>query len=770
MKGVNAGWLEQLAGWLRRWAVVLGPLVLFGPDILQGKALFWGTPLLQFVPWREFALQTLRAGHLPLWNPLLGMGAPLVANYQSALFYPPNWLLAVTGVAWGHGLLVVGHLILAGWGMQRLAAILGVDLFGQRVAALAFQLSGYLVARSGFLSINAAAAWLPWELLAVELALNRLERGDRRAALRAALLLALAVAAQLLAGHAQTTWYSLVLLAAWVAWRGWRWDGLRGLLRSAGALLLAVGVAVGLAAIQLLPTLEYLLQSQRAGQVDRELALTYSFWPWRLLGLLMPDLFGNPAHGDYWGYANYWEDAIYIGLLPLLLLVLWLGWRRGRGGDRGLVAFLLAVAGAAFLLALGANTPLFPWLYDNVPTFDLFQAPTRWNLLTVFALALLAGMAAESWQRESLLGLKGVRLGIAGGLAVAASAKLFAWQMPGLQPSFLRSFVSLGLLIAAAGGLALLKEKLPARLWQAAVLVLLGWDLVSAGRGLNPMQPLSLYRGPSSLAQQVDPQQRVWMPSELERHLKFDLTHRFDRFAIELPWRAVRDMGLPNTTMLDGISSANNFDPLLPARYVRFMEGLEGLPTVEQRVLLRSMNVGAVALADPQSPLGVRYERLEGARRAWLVPAARWVSSADQGLELLFSGQWDPARSVLLEGDGEAMAAPRDGTLQGEVKWIVEDDPGRVVVDVRTAGGAWLVVADAWYPGWRARVDGRPAPLYVANYLFRALRVPAGEHRVEMVYRPASFGLGALLTGLAGMLWMLGWLGMRRGANRSHRR
>ncbi len=73
--------------------VILGPFLLFGRMLIRGEVLFWGTPLLQFVPWRQFAFQTLRQGYLPLWNPLLGMGAPLMANYQTALLYPPNFLI-----------------------------------------------------------------------------------------------------------------------------------------------------------------------------------------------------------------------------------------------------------------------------------------------------------------------------------------------------------------------------------------------------------------------------------------------------------------------------------------------------------------------------------------------------------------------------------------------------------------------------------------------------------------------------------------------------
>ncbi|MGA9396701.1 MAG: hypothetical protein WBV22_00455, partial [Anaerolineaceae bacterium] len=76
--------------WLPIWLV---PLVLFSPLLLTGRPMFWGAVFLQFTPWRVIAFDQVLSGHLPLWNSLSGMGAPLAANYQSALFYPPTWLL-----------------------------------------------------------------------------------------------------------------------------------------------------------------------------------------------------------------------------------------------------------------------------------------------------------------------------------------------------------------------------------------------------------------------------------------------------------------------------------------------------------------------------------------------------------------------------------------------------------------------------------------------------------------------------------------------------
>jgi hypothetical protein len=111
--------------------VIAAPLILFAPFLLGAQMIYWGTPLLQFYPWRYFALESIRSGYLPLWNPYVGNGAPLVANYQSALFYPPNWLLLIVPLDLSLNWLMVLHIVWAGVGMVRLARSLGFQALGQ---------------------------------------------------------------------------------------------------------------------------------------------------------------------------------------------------------------------------------------------------------------------------------------------------------------------------------------------------------------------------------------------------------------------------------------------------------------------------------------------------------------------------------------------------------------------------------------------------------------------------------------------------------------
>jgi len=742
-------------GRLLAWAgVAIGPLLLFGPMLLRGQALFWGAPMLQFTPWRTAAAQILGSGHWPLWNPWLGLGAPLLANYQSALLYPPNLLLLVVDVAWGQSLLVMLHLMWAGAGMLFLARRIGLGRLGQGVASLSYALCAYLVARAGFLSMNATSAWLPWVLWAVE---GLGPRPNSRATGNAAIaILAAVLSLQWLAGHAQLAWYSALMAVAWCTWRGAAERGWRGALGGAGRFLAAAGLAALLAAAQLIPTLEYLSQSGRAEGLAEGFALTYSLWPWRLLGLLAPDLFGHPAQGNFWGYANYWEDALYLGILPLLLA---LGAAAGRGGPRrGLRLFLLAGGGASLMLALGDHLPLFPFLFRLVPTFDLFQAPTRWTLILAVALALLAGLGADRWGAPGPRATYWLRLGTVGAGTVVLAAWLGPQLIPGLEPTLAPAIARAGLLLGLSGVLALRRPNSASLGWDAAVLGLILVDLAFAGHSLNPSQPLSLQQGRTPLASRQADGHRLYLPPELEQDLKFNQHFRFDDYQPGHDWTQVRLAWLPNTTLLDGLPSANNFDPLLSGRFAAFLEALQRAMPSKRTEILDLMDVGWEAQSDPTAASGVQYTQRVGARRARLVATAQWVEGPEEALSAMLGARHDPAITVLLEGTAD----PRNGEpgSPGEIQVLGTDDPGRVELRVEAPSGGWAVLHDAWYPGWRATLDGQAVPIYPADGIFRAAWVPAGHHVLVFTYAPRSFAAGAVIsfTAWAGLLTLF-WLG-----------
>ncbi len=174
-------------------------------------------------------------------------------------------------------------------------------------------------------------------------------------------------------------------------------------------------------------------------------------------------LFGSPATGDYWGYANYWEDAIYVGLLPFLLAsaALVSAFKRSdlSSRSRRLALFLGLITGIAVVFGLGSNTPVYPWLYRHVPSFNMFQAPTRWMIWVEFALALLAGMGADRWRRPEGWVLYWMRLAVMGSFAISVGAGLTWLYLGTVSPSFIRAMAVLGLFGLGAAILALSAPK-----------------------------------------------------------------------------------------------------------------------------------------------------------------------------------------------------------------------------------------------------------------------------------------------------------------------
>jgi hypothetical protein len=734
-------------------AIALGPACLLGPGLVRGRVLFWGTPILQFYPWREFALKSLMAGHLPLWNPLVGLGAPLLANYQSALLYPPNWIQGLVGIAWGQGLLVMLHLIWAGLGMAILCQRLRLSWLASAVSGTAFGLSGYLVARSSFLPINAGVAWLPWIIVGVDSLVASKDRPSRPA-------YALAVAAftcQWLAGHAQVAWYTLVLALAWATWRilkvNEKQAWLRGILRLGAVLALSFC----LAAPQLLPTLEYVALSQRATSVSRDLAMTYSFWPWRLAGLLAPNLFGTPVAGDYWGYGNFWEDAIYVGILPLCLAAasVWKG-LRGRSSTSSLVRFLSGVCLVSLLLALGDNTPLFPFLYDHIPTFSLFQAPTRWMLWAVFGLSLLAGTGVDDWQVAKGRALYWLRLGTAGAVAIGFGAGLASLGLRDIHPTFVGATALAGGWLAAAGALALTRRDVPGRVWTTGVVGLVVLDLTTAAWGLNPFATPDLYKPASALAERLPSGSRLYLAPDVEYRFKYDTMFRFDTFSPRLNFRQVMNDGLPNTPMISGLASANNFDPILPGRYALWMRTLTTMPAGQQARWLDAMDVGVAAFNS--SPDGLPdYKVRQPPGRVWFVGKVDTAVSEADAFNIVGNSDFDPASQVVVEGP--VPEGTRESSV-GMASLLESNDSNALSVSTDNSGGGWLVVSAMNYPGWGARLDGQSTRLYAADYVFMAVWVPAGAHDVILEYHSRPFTVGLILAGLA---WLVSGIWIFRG-------
>lgn len=741
--------------------IALGPLILIGRFLIHGQVLFWGTPSLQFVPWWIEGIHQIKNGLVPLWNSLNGMGAPLLANYQTAFFYPPNSTLylfysisGIGGLAWGFTFLIMLHLIWAGWGMLYFLKQLGASPLAQVIGGVAFSLNGYLVSRLGFFSMIWVASWLPWIIGTLEKIIrsNEFKNEDKRFILTKVPVLAALFAFQWLAGHAQLSWYTLVLSLLWGGVRSfseWKW---RGLLKIC-MIFIASGFIAGLiSAVQLLPTAEYLLNSQRASEYGYEEAMVYSYWPWRLLTLFAPDLFGNPGKGNFWGYASYWEDSAYMGLIPMGMALItlkgifkrtnsfpWLSKKQITGLWFGVVVFLV--------LAMGQNTPVYPFLYRYVPTFNLFQAPARWMILVVFLLITLASAGIDSWRCPSGKGLYWLRLGTAGAFAITLGAGMASLVFDNIRLTFIQSTAIMGLLALLGGGLTLAMpwfEKTHRKsLWQMGVILIVGADLLWAGWYLNPVVPVSFYTEltpTETLLKEATSSGRFFVSDSTEYFLKFKRFLRFQDFRPFEPWKNLRNVLLPNTNLYNHIPSAVNFDPFVPRRYAEWMDSLNQRREDQISILLSWMGVAVWEKLDGTSPLGIRFEKISTpVQAAWFACAQNAPADVDQVMESLIEKKVLNGPLFLENYSGKQ--CDHENFLPLEPRIL---SPAKM--EIITPEEGWIYFPQITYPGWQAWVDGQPQPVYRANYAFLAVYAPQAGGKVQLEYHPVSFQIGKLLS------------------------
>jgi len=733
----------------------LAPIIVFWKLIVGGQVLYWGLPSLQFIPWRVLVTDSLRAGTIPLWTNLLGMGAPLLANHQSAVFYPPNLLSLIVNPESAISVLAVLHLSFAGVGMVRLARRVGLGDFGAAVVGVTFGLSQYLTARLWFISINNAMAWLPWIVLATDsltsnskLPTSNFQRPTSNVQSLTpnpqSLILSALIALQLLAGHAQSSFYTLLIAAAWIGWQSLKpkqdfyrslddlnqagISNLRSLISNLIKFSVAIFFALCLTAIQLIPTYELLRETPRASAADYDFVMTYSLWGWRLLTALAPDLFGHPADGNYWGYAAYWEDAIYLGLMPLLFaLYAVVTARRNKKIHLGDIVFLFALLIISVELALGGNTPIFPFFYRYIPGFNLFQAPARMLVGYTFAASLLAGIGADQWS-ESNRKRYWSRLGIAGSLAMMILGIMGAATLTDVRPhTIATSLIGVAAFAVVTFILTLHQPAAPKR-WVAFTVLFITIDLGLAAVRLNPTIDSSFY----SLQPSESFSGRTYQYDQDEYRVKFKEYVTFKNFYSLTP-QQIRDTFLPNLTILNKIESANNFDPLLTERYLNYVKAMEQNPRLldlaDVKTIIKPMRL--ISLRTDSKPARLR-----------LIPQAQLVSSPQESLTAISSPTFDPDSTLILE--------PLPNTQYG-IPITNYQLPITIHQD------SYALFSISYYPGWRVLVDGQPSQLFIADHLFRAVHVPKGEHTITFEYAPLSFTIGIIISVLAIIVWVILW-------------
>jgi hypothetical protein len=390
--------------------LALIPFLYFYPAVLGTVILAPGDGWAQNFPVRALAAQILAKGALPIWNPFIFGGMPLMASVYGGAFYPPNWLFLLFPAKLAMNAVVITTYHLALFGTYLYSRRIGIDRAGALVAAIAFSYGGFMINHLAQTSRIAAAAWLPWVLLAIE-SLARAE--GSRARCRWMALGACFIALQFLAGEPQMMVFTALVSAPCAAMALFRsGPPRRKMIFAFGAAWMALCGSL-LCLIELLPARELLGYSERndPGPLFFD---TYSLPPWQLPALLFPYFFGGamfpPYRVPYWGKEIPVIMSGYVGMLPwLLALVALLGPRRKPGilevgdsrvattnidaDDRGRIWLWSGIAVGSLLLAFGGYLPFeLNHLLYRVPGYSAFRGLYRHQFEFTFAMGILAGL------------------------------------------------------------------------------------------------------------------------------------------------------------------------------------------------------------------------------------------------------------------------------------------------------------------------------------------------------------------------------------------
>lgn len=756
--------------WVVALLVFLAIAILFAPDAALGQGVFWHHDFRHHhFPWRVWGAGRWAVGEVPWWSAATANGYPLLAEGETGFLYPPSVLLFLAlpaGLALNWS--VILHQVWTALGMWAYLRQRPLPMLPALFGAVAFAWSGFLVSHTLYLGMQNAVSWLPWAVFA--------------GATRRWGLVSIAIAMMGLAGHPQAAAFGGLLLAVLAL----------ATLRGADLLRWGASVGVGglIAAPQLLASLELSKFSMREGGVGDLFANIGGLPVAELLNGVLPELWGFDRPADvaqtyyhrgtsYWGSGeNYWEMCFYLGI-PVVVCAL-VGARRHKGW--------LVLAALSLVLMLGG--PLWD-LVRLLPGYGFFRFPVRFALWLGFAVAVLAAEGFDQLRtlprpwivRRRLLVLAWlVGFGLVGGglvlrLAEAPvqaflthhyEAKLALPPPPMELPPLARAVLPAPEVVA--------QEEIPdkvARIWDEL------WESTSllshrvwmpvvllVGTGLLLRHPRRLFalafldlwvfghdfhpRVPTAETEKkpdwVNWEMTVpggYRTAVLDRRIDPDLDTTLGTASMGLLW-GTSDVLIPGPLLMlrnDALLALAGLDvgDTGPQKVERYLA---------HRAIANRMAIRWVASTHPVP--GLAAFRLadyfvgadtQALPRARVVPCVRGVP----GLEEAFAAvqEEDPRRTVVIEGgtSGCADAPPTDDTRIREYRdrhvWIEASGPGT------------LVLADSWYPGWTATVDGAPVEIQKADVVYRGVPLGPGPHTVQFDYDP---GLPARLLPLSAVL------------------
>ncbi len=706
------------------------------PNGIPFKNFLITDPIRQQIPWRFLSVSLEKQFVLPLWNPYSFAGTPLLANFQSAPFYPLNLFFFILPFDLAWSFLILLEPLLGGVFLYAYLKNLKLRKLASLLGAITFVFSGFFIVWMQWGTVDHTLLWLPlillsidkiffclkeFEILNIENKKVKIHIGNKKLILWLFIFL-LSLISSFFAGHLQIFFYLFTTLSAYLVAR---WFQYGKIFKFLFIFLIFYILFFIFTSIQWLPTIKFILLSAR-GLDQNYLQNPGWFIPWQsLIQFIFPDFFGNPATLNYWGVWNYAEFVGYVGIIPLIMAIYALFFRRDKK-----TLFFGLVFFTSLVFALPTFLAKLPFVL-GIPFISSSQ-PTRLLAITDFSLAVLAAFGFDYFikiKKEIFYPLGFIFLSISSiwififfvgknslaisDIAVARSNLVF----PTIIFFLVLFLITLSVFV---------KNKNYKKVVYLILLIVTLIDLFRFGWKFLPFTK-SDYLFPetpaiSFLKQQEKPFRIMSLDSEL------------------FP---------PNFFAIYKLESLGGYDPLYLNRYAQLVAAMErGKPDIHapygfNRIITpRNVSSGFINLMGVKYVLSLSdlndknltkvfeegrtkiYENKSFLPRAFFVETLVKAKDDQAAIEEMFKINSFAKTAIIQDSD-----LLKQKFSQGKAE-IVFYEENEIIIKTQNSQDGFLVVSNTFYPTWHAKIDNRENKIYLTNFNFQGILVPRGIHTI----------------------------------------
>lgn len=723
---------NELAPWNRYLSA--GPVKNGIPDI--GGEIY---------PMRSLVVDYLKNGLMPLWNPFIFSGTPFLANFQSAVFNPLNFLFFLIPKIDAWSILVLIQPFFAAVFLYLFMRRLNVSRVSSVFSATAFAFCGYMTVWGAYGTMAMSVLFLPLILYLVEsYFLNK--------KLILLPLITIVLGISFFSGHIQSWMYVFLGTLIYLLVRQYQ---LKSGFKTQAVMLFFIFLSLPFVALQLFPALELYFSSSRQLAINdpQNTGIPVQY----LITVLAPDFFGNPVTRNDW-FGTYAEWMGYSGLVTLIFCLVAVTDAKNTK-IRPFVALLMLG------ILLSVRSPILE-LISRLPLPVLSNSnPSRAVVLVSFAIAVLSGfgmdaifLASRPKRKNLFYALGAVTVIVLSALFLSLSGNVFlsAEIAEKLKTVSFRNLL-LPIFLTSACWILAVTYYFKNRLNKLIVLCFLLLVVIEMFRFYSKWMPFD---------ERINFYPETGVTDFLKKQEGF---YRFYGQFSQAPAYLEKLYGIEGYEPLNLLSYATFINAAISGKESKIYS-LDVRLQSRERYTKKTLDM-----------LGVKYLIFdaEGFKSPFVFPVwdYDYPKIYDDGKYFIFENKDVLPRAyltgnVITEGDGSKVIArlfsesfnPKDSVIveNGDFNGISKAEtanvkielyePNRIMIRTRNSIPQALVLGDNYYPGWKAYVNGKPAGIYRANYTLRAVKIPAGENRVEFIYKPFSFTIGLILSVSAGFI------------------